>query len=283
MFRTRLLIAAAVGCLALALGLHGSAADRNLFAAINSTLWTWLPMGTLSGVTLLGHGLAATMLMSPALLAPGGPQKRMLTLSAALWSAPVALALSRLPKALVDSPRPAAVLDPATIHIEGQALVGHNSFPSGHSITAFMLVAVLLLALPGGAPRLRAIAAAVAIVAFGVAVALSRVGVGAHWPSDTLAGAGLGLLAGVCGHALAHWRALPGGPRTRAVLATLVAAGAVQLARIDTGYPDARVAQWLLATLGATVALAALGRILTVKRQPPGAAGAGRVDGTGPQ
>jgi membrane-associated phospholipid phosphatase len=266
MIRTRLLIAAAVGCLALALALHGRAIDRTWFAALNATLWTWLPPATLSCVTLMGHGLAATMLMSPTLLLSTR------TLAAALWSAPVALALSRLPKAMVDSPRPAAVLDAASMHLEGQALLGHNSFPSGHSITAFMLVSVLLLSLPG---RLRpaTAAAAAAIVAFGVAVALSRLGVGAHWPSDVIAGAGLGLLAGVSGSTLAQRWPLPDGRRTRAVLALLLGAGAVQLARVDTGYPGAQPAQWLLAALGGGIALAALWR--AARPAPPSAAGAG--------
>jgi undecaprenyl-diphosphatase len=251
MSRSGLLIGVAVGCLALALGLHGSATDRGWFLAVNDALWQWLPGSALSYVTLLGHGLSATMLMSTCLLR--APQ----TLAAALWSTPVALALSRLPKAVIDSPRPAAVLDAGSIHIQGMRLAAHNSFPSGHSITAFMLVAVLLCA-PAARPRWSVIAA---VLLAGAAVAASRIGVGAHWPSDVIAGAGLGLAAGVAGTALAARWPLPTSRAAHAILALLVLVGAVLLARLDSGYPGARPLQWLLSALGTGVALVTLWRL----------------------
>jgi len=249
MSRTRLLIAVAVGCLALALGLHGSDSDRAWFLLVNDAAWRWLPPTALACITLLGHGLSATMLLSPALRrAPG-------VLTAGIYSAPVALLLSRAPKALIDSPRPSAVLDASSFHVAGMRLASHNSFPSGHAITAFLLVAVLLSSRPDCRLRLPG---ALAIVSAGVAVGLSRVAVGAHWPSDVLAGAGLGLLAGVAGTwASLRWP-MREGRLTRSVLAALMAGCAATLAFIDTGYPDARPLQWLLAALGATMALLCL-------------------------
>src|SRR6267154_5108122 len=130
----RLLVAAAAGCLVLALVLHGGDTERGWFLTINDAAWRWAPPALLSGLTILGHGLSATMLMAPTLLR--APR----LLAAGLFAAPVALLLSRLPKALIDSPRPAAVLDPAAIHVNGMLLAGHNSFPSGHAITAFLVV-----------------------------------------------------------------------------------------------------------------------------------------------
>jgi len=259
MLRTRLLIAAAVGCLALALALHGGDTDRSWFLAVNDAAWRWLAPAVLSCITILGHGLSATMLMSPTLLrAPG-------LLAAGLYSAPAALLLSRAPKALIDSPRPAAVLDAASIHIDGMRLAAHNSFPSGHALTAFMLVAVLLANRPGLRMRLPA---QVAIVLLGAAVAVSRIGVGAHWPSDTLAGAGLGLCAGVAGSWAALRWPLGHGRATQAALAAIVLACAVALARIDLGYPLAQPLQWALAALGVAVSALALWRLRAAPPSP---------------
>jgi membrane-associated phospholipid phosphatase len=254
MFRVapgRLLIAIAAGCLVLALALRGTSIDRTLFLTINEAAWRWAPPAALSCITVLGHGLSAAMLLAPTLLrAPG-------LLAAGLLATPVAMLFSRLPKSLIDSPRPAAVLDPASIHIDGMPLAGHNSFPSGHAITAFLVVGVLLAG--DGARRPRP-AAGIAIVLAGIAVAWSRIAVGAHWPSDVLAGAGLGLLAGVAGaQAERRWR-IASRPAARPVLALIVLACALALPRLDLGYPLAQPLQWALAALGAASAAAALWR-----------------------
>ena len=91
----RLLIGTAVGCLLLALVLRATETDRALFLTINEAAWRWAPPALLSCVTILGHGLSAVMLLSPTLLrAPN-------FLLAGLFGTPVALLLSRLPKALI--------------------------------------------------------------------------------------------------------------------------------------------------------------------------------------
>jgi membrane-associated phospholipid phosphatase len=240
----RLLIACAVGFLVLGAAVRAAGADRALFLAVNGASQA-LPGALWSCATVLGHGLSAVMLLAPTLLRSTG------RLAAGLYATPVALLLSRLPKALIDSPRPAAVLDPTAFHIEGIRLAAHNSFPSGHAITAFLVVGVLLArdlqALPRAAPAL-------AIAAAGAAVAVSRIAVGAHWPSDVLAGAGLGLLAGVAGAAAQQRWPLGSRPLAQALMALAVAACAVVLARTDTGYPLARPLQWSLSALGAASA-----------------------------
>jgi membrane-associated phospholipid phosphatase len=246
----RLLIAIAVACLALALALRATDTDRALFLAINDAAWRWVPPALVSSVTILGHGLVATMLLAPTLLRGAS------VLMAGLFATPVALVLSWGPKALIDSARPAAVLDPASFHIIGLRLAGHNSFPSGHTITAFLVVGVLLAA--DRTMRLRWPAAA-AIALAGIAVALSRIAVGAHWPSDTLGGAGLGLMAGVAG-AQAPRRWPISSPAARLALALVVLTCAGTLAQIDVGYPMARPLQLALAAGGGLVAVIALWR-----------------------
>jgi len=250
-----LLLLAAAGALAAA-ALARSPSDRALFLALNA-LTPALPAALPSMLTILGHGLVAVMLLAP--LLQQAPQ----LLLAALYAAPLGGIFSALGKRLAATPRPAAVLEPDSFHVQGQLLAGHNSFPSGHSITIFLVASVLILGL---APlRTRPLRAA-AVLGLALVAASSRVLVGAHWPSDVLGGAALGMSAGVAGTWLAGrwplWRRM----HARRALALLVLGCALALALVDTGYPLARPAQYVLAALGA---LAALRTLL----QPPAGSG----------
>jgi undecaprenyl-diphosphatase len=73
-----------------------------------------------------------------------------------------------------------------------------GSFPSGHAAGSFCVAGFLLLALPSVWPHARARSRVVAGVAFMAAalVAVSRVVLGAHFPSDVLGGAMLGATVG---------------------------------------------------------------------------------------
>ncbi len=79
--------------------------------------------------------------------------------------------------------RPAAVLDPQHIHVIGQ-LLRNYSFPSGHSVAALAMAALLTPLLPKPARY--------PLLALACVVAWSRVVVGAHWPGDVITG-------GLCG------------------------------------------------------------------------------------
>lgn len=73
-----------------------------------------------------------------------------------------------------------------------------GSFPSGHAAGNFCVAAFLAVALPAiwpHAPARARVLTAVAVV-FAALVAASRVYLGAHFPSDVLAGALLGVLVG---------------------------------------------------------------------------------------
>ncbi len=73
------------------------------------------------------------------------------------------------------------------------------SMPSGHSATAFAVATVMALRIPR---------AGWVLYPFAILVALSRVGVGVHWPSDILAGALFGISIGAL--VFLPFRHLPG-------------------------------------------------------------------------
>jgi len=245
----RMLLGFAVLCALAAAALARSAADRQAFLALNDAAFAALPAALPSSLTILGHGLVAVMLLAPFLRSAPG------VLGAGLIAAPLGGVFSAVAKRIFHEPRPAAVLDPGLFHVHGELLRGNNSLPSGHAITIFLVATVVLL----GAPSVRARAPwALAVMALAVLVAASRVMVGAHWPADTLAGAALGILAGVSGSWAAGRLDVWGRPRSIALLALLVLACAVALTLADTGYPAALPVQWGSAALGAGAAAWAL-------------------------
>lgn len=75
-------------------------------------------------------------------------------------------------------------------------VVPHDRFsvPSGHTAAAFVVMCVLGWFVP---------ASLVVTVPWAAAVALSRVYLGVHYPSDTLAGMALGLASAAVGLAVA--------------------------------------------------------------------------------
>jgi len=94
---------------------------------------------------------------------------------------------------LIESPRPAAVVDNAQMRVVGELM--HNvSMPSGHTLTAFTVASAIYFALPqkGRAKHLW-------LFVLAAGTGLSRIAVGAHWLGDVGVGMSLGLLAGMLG------------------------------------------------------------------------------------
>lgn len=79
-----------------------------------------------------------------------------------------------------------------------------GSFPSGHAAGSFCVAVFVAIALPGAWPSSPRVSRSVGAVAVVVAalVALSRVYLGAHFPSDAAAGAALGTLVGAAAAAM---------------------------------------------------------------------------------
>lgn len=200
-----------------------------LCAPVAASVWT--------GLSLLGNGWGVLGITAPLLvLAPR-------LMWAWLCAAPFAVAFARLGKGLIESPRPAAMVDNAQMRVVGEYL--HNvSMPSGHTLTVFAVASALYFAAPAARRTQRLW---LFVVAAGTG--LSRMAVGAHWPGDVAVGASLGILAGLLGHVLwqrmgpAHLR--PTAWSLRVVAALLVVA-AYNLASEGLDFDEALPLQYVL-------------------------------------
>jgi len=143
-------------------------------------------------------------------------------------------------KPLFAAPRPLGVLEPDTFHLIGPGLRA-GSFPSGHSVTAAVFFGVWVYY--GRSSWTRGL-----LILLAVAVGLSRVGVGVHWPLDVTAGLLGGALAVLPGAALARrtaWGIVS--PQVHLALLALAALVTSTLFFSDGGYEAAETLQRLLA------------------------------------
>lgn len=218
------------------------AVDRAQLMSGLQAATTALPDPLWAGLTLLGNG---AMLFACVALAW---RQRPDWLMAGLCALPFATLYARAGKLWIESPRPAAVLPAEQLHVIGERLLNH-SFPSGHTVSAFAVAAIVLL---GGRPP-RPIAALALIGA--LLVGLSRIAVGAHWPTDVLAGAAGGWLAGTIGIALARRWAWTRQVRAEQGVALIILVSSLALFVVDIGYAQATPFKYLVAALGAISAL----------------------------
>lgn len=147
-------------------------AVNDLPRAVGAPLELVMPLGTLTGalVVALAVGVATRRL---------GPRPAIAVLLAAVSARWFGAVL----KELIERPRPSVVLDDLTVRSQL-----HNfAYPSGHAAVAFALAQTTA---PLVGPR-RWVLFAVA-----GAVAVSRLYVGVHWPTDLIGGAALGVIVG---------------------------------------------------------------------------------------
>jgi membrane-associated phospholipid phosphatase len=222
------------------------AADANKEAfLVGNAAAQCLPPFLWAGITNLGNTLGAFCLVAPTLA------KWPRWTAAALLTTPFAALYTHAIKRLADVSRPVSVLPHEAFQVIDSTLRWH-SFPSGHSVTAFVAAGILVLC---SRRRLAWLALPAAIL-----VAFSRIAVGAHWPLDLLAGAAGGWAAAALGCELsARWRfwekAL--GQRILAGIALLCAS---MFVFENTGYPRGLWMQYLLCAIGFAGALYALWR-----------------------
>lgn len=174
------------------------ASQLTIFLKINKLL-QFTPQEFWHNVTYLGDALILVPLLSFICL-----------INKQAWAAmfgavPLALAMSHLGKAYFAIPRPAAILDHQQFTIIGNTLAANTSFPSGHTITIFTAVFALIFVLLRNYKPANSMKLIIgALVTIATIVAISRVAVGAHWPTDLLLGAIVGYIAGLSGEYLSR-------------------------------------------------------------------------------
>lgn len=110
----------------------------------------------------------------------------------------VSAIFSKVLKVVFLVPRPAQALNDGSFIIVGKKLVGFSSLPSGHSITFFTILTVLMFAFMPKKLTLK-ILWIVLLLTIGLIIVLTRVGVGAHWPLDIIIGSIIGYISGLLG------------------------------------------------------------------------------------
>lgn len=171
--------------------LYYSEAQQSTFLAINSVtrlapdwVWTW--------ITFLGNGWGVFAISLPLLvLAPRA-------LSAGIFAGGIAAIVSPVLKNTFSLPRPAGILQEHEFYRIGEA-VFHKAMPSGHTLTAFAVASAYFFSVPAEKRK-----PFVLLLIVASAVGLSRTAIGAHWLTDVLVGAGLGLWCGLIGAQLAN-------------------------------------------------------------------------------
>ena len=165
--------------------------QKDLFFSLNSIL-SKLPV-LLFNITQLGDAIVFLPLFTVFIIYSPKFWSTLLT------SSFIGLLFSTSLKKIFLVPRPAAVFDHESFTIIGRTLVStHSSLPSGHSITTFMIITILLFAFMPKKFKYK-VFWLLFILSAGLFIAFSRVGVGAHYPFDVIIGCAIGYIAAIFG------------------------------------------------------------------------------------
>lgn len=164
--------------------------QKSCFFYINSTLSEY--PNTLINLTQLGDEVISLSFLS--IFFVYRPKVWESLIPASLFSALISVLLKRF----FAVPRPAAVFDHNNFNIIGETLSGKTSLPSGHSITVFMLLTVLLFAFMPK-QQIKKTLWYILIMMSGLILVFTRVGVGAHYPLDVIIGGAIGYISGLAG------------------------------------------------------------------------------------
>lgn len=234
--------------------------DLLLWARANA----WLPPWFWMGVTVLGTGWVAVLLVSMVDRRCG--RCSLAALSALLLCGVLVTTI----KHWLPSPRPLRVLGSESLLVMGQQLSGMNSMPSGHALSAMAAATVILLFLRACGREFSALS--LFVLPLGFLVAWSRIVVGAHWPADIFVGSALGIAAGHMCWRFSLWcqqRMKTHVPKLAIVFELLVLCYAPFE---KNGYPDVQLLLWVIMALAGISVLCRLYRLYGVagSRVPTG-------------
>ncbi len=164
--------------------------QKNCFFYINSKLSEY--PNALINLTQIGNELILLSFLS--IFFVYAPKLWESLISASLVSAVISFILKRI----FAVPRPAAVFDHNNFNIIGETLSGKTSLPSGHAITVFTLLTVLLFAFMPKHQKSKSFWYLLFMIS-GLILVFTRVGVGAHYPLDVIFGSIIGYLSGLTG------------------------------------------------------------------------------------
>lgn len=164
--------------------------QRHCFFFLNAAL-SKFPL-TEYNLTQFGDALIFLSLLS--ILIPYAPKLWEYLIPACLISA----IATGLLKHLFAVPRPAAVFDNNCFVIIGKTLTGHNSLPSGHAVSIFTTLTILLFAFLPKRISFK-IPWIILIILVGLHLSFTRVAIGAHYPLDVIIGGIVGYLSAVTG------------------------------------------------------------------------------------
>ncbi len=164
--------------------IQGGAWDRAWMLALAAGQAPWPVQMAWSCLTVAGFGWSCLIVLLAA-------DRRDGTLVALLGPVLVLTGgLSYSLKQWLATLRPAGSDIGASLAVIGERIQGLGSTPSGHALAAAATSGLLVFWF-ASSPRLRGACWAIALA--GAGVAISRVMVGAHWPSDVLVGVATGL------------------------------------------------------------------------------------------
>lgn len=164
--------------------------QKDCFYFLNSKLSQFSYIG--SNLNLFGDSLVTLSLL--AIFLVSAPKMWEALITASLLSC----IISSLLKKIFAIPRPAAYLENDSFVIIGNTLKGHNSMPSGHSITIFTMLTIIMFAFTP-ARQIFKLLWFLFIIIIGLIFAFTRVSVGAHYPLDVIIGGTIGYICGLIG------------------------------------------------------------------------------------
>lgn len=160
--------------------------DEAAFHAVNGLGVSWLDaLWVLASSKVFGFAVLAAMAVALVVALRRGSLVPLVQLGVAVGLSDALGA--RVLKPLIGRMRPSYALSSELVRVLAPA-ADVGSMPSIHAANAFAAATVVTLV----RPRFGLVAMPLAVL-----VAVSRVGVGVHWPSDVLAGAVVGVLVGV--------------------------------------------------------------------------------------